>query len=281
VADLQPISSITSGFVELNQCQFYYRIAGHGHPLTLVHAGICDSRMWDDQWSMFAQQYQVIRFDMRGFGQSAAPSLPFAPHDDLRALLQFLGIRKTYLLGASLGSQVALDFTLAHPDMVAGLILVGPALTDRRPSDALIQQWSEIGAALERGDVAAANEIELRMWVDGPHRSPAELAPIVRERVRDMNAIKFDKHTPKAHARPLEPPAAQRLGDIGVPTLVVVGALDHPELLESAERLSVGIPGGQHLVMTGTAHLPNMEQPAAFNEAVQTFLHHVDHRACS
>ena len=278
MADLQPINRITSGFVELNQCQFYYQIAGHGHPLALVHAGICDSRMWDDQWSVLAQQYQVVRFDMRGFGQSAAPPLPFVPHDDLYALLQFLGIRKTYLLGASLGGQVALDFTLAHPDMVDGLILVGSVLTDRRPSDALIQQWSQIGAALEGGDVAAANEIELRMWVDGPHRSPDEVATVVRARVRDMNAIKFDKHRPRAQARPLEPPAAQRLGDVGVPTLVVVGALDHGEIRDSAERLTTGIPDAQRLVMAGTAHLPSMEQPAAFNQVVQTFLHHVDHK---
>ncbi len=279
MANLQPVSRITSGFVELNQCQFYYQIAGHGHPLVLIHAGICDSRMWDDQWTFLAQQYQVVRFDIRGFGRSSAPSFPFTPHEDLQALLEFLGIRKTYLLGASMGGQIALDFTLAHPEVVDGLILVGSALTDRKPSDGLILQWSQIRAALEGGDVAAANELELRMWVDGPYRSPAEVAAIVRERVRDMNAIKFDKHTPEAQARPLEPPAAQRIGDVGVPTLVVVGDLDHVEILDSAERLTTGIPGAERLVIAGTAHLPSMEQPAAFNQAVQAFLDQVDHKA--
>ena len=277
MAETLPEMSTTSGFVEIHGCQFYYQVAGEGHPLVLLHAGICDSRMWDDQWSAFARQHRVVRFDMRGFGRSSPSASPFTPHEDLQGLLQFLGIRKTYLLGASMGGQVALDFTLAQPEMVDALILVGSALTDRRPSDALLRSWAQIGEALQAGDTAAANEIELSLWVDGPRRSPDEVDHAVRARVREMNAVKFAKHNLDGQPRGLEPPAAQRLAEIQVPTLVIAGDQDHPEILDGARRLADGIPGAQHLVMAGTAHLPSMEQPAPFNRAVQTFLEPLDH----
>jgi len=266
------LANSTSGFVELHGCRLYYEAAGQGPTLVLVHAGICDSRMWDDQWSTLARNYRVIRFDMPGYGQSSMPTQAFALHEPLFELLRFLHIQKTSLLGLSLGGQVVLDFTLAHPEMVEALIVVATVLTDRPPSDALIQQWSRIREALEAGDATRANEIELAMWVDGPHRSVDGIDPVMRARVRDMNAVKFAQRPPSAQPSPLEPPAAERLGDVQAPTLVVAGDLDYSEVLESARRLGEGIPGARHLVMAGTAHLPNMEQPEEFSRIVLAFL---------
>ena len=277
--EMLPEMSTTSGFVEIHGCQFYYQVAGEGHPLVLLHAGICDSRMWDDQWGVFAQRYRVVRFDMRGFGRSSPSASPFTPHEDLQGLLQFLDIHTSYLVGASMGGQVALDFTLAQPEMVDALILVGSALTDRRPSDALLQAWAQIGEALQAGDTAAANEIELSLWVDGPRRSPDEVDHAVRSRVHEMNAVKLARHNPDGQPRGLEPPAAQRLAEIQVPTLVVAGVQDHADILDSARQLADGIPHAQHIVIAGSGHLPSMEQPAPFNRAVQTFLEPLDHGA--
>lgn len=279
MGETSPGMSTMSGLVEIHGCQFYYQVAGEGYPLVLLHAGICDSRMWDDQWSTFAQRYRVVRFDMRGFGRSSAGALPFTPHEDVRGLLQFLGIRKTYLLGASMGGQVALDFTLAQPEMVDALILVGSALTDRKPSDALLQSWAQIGEALQSGDTATANEIELGLWVDGPRRSRDQVSHAVRSRVREMNAVKFAKRQPTAQPHSLEPPAAQRLAEIQVPTLVIAGDQDHPEILDSARRLTDDVPGAQYIVMAGAAHLPSMEQSTEFSQTVLTFLDHLDHNS--
>ncbi len=274
-----PQKSTMSGFVEIHGGQFYYQVAGEGHPLVLLHAGICDSGMWDDQWSALAQRYRVVRFDMRGFGRSAAAARPFTPYEDLHGLLQFLSIRSTYLLGASMGGQVALDFTLAHPQMVDALILVGSALTDRPPSDALLRSWAQIGEALQAGDTTAANAIELALWVDGPHRSPEQISRAVRSRVREMNAVKFAKHQSNGRPRGLEPPAAQRLAELRVPTVVIVGDQDQPEIVEGARRLTDGIPNAQLIIMDGTAHLPSIEQPVEFNKIVQTFLKPLAHNA--
>ena len=116
---------VRTGFVEINGTQLYYEMMGTGHPLVLLHGGYMDRRMWDDQFAAFADSYQVIRYDIRGFGKTELPQVPYADRQDLYELLQFLGIKKTYLLGLSLGGEIAIDLTLEHPEMVDALILVG------------------------------------------------------------------------------------------------------------------------------------------------------------
>src|SRR5262249_38747454 len=149
------------GFAEINGARLYYEIAGGGHPLTLIHAGITDSRMWDDQFALFAEHFRVLRYDVRGFGQSDMPPGPYTMRDDLRALLQSLGIARTHLVGVSMAGSIAVDFTLDHPEMVATLIPVAAGISGRTPSDFLRGQWAAIEAAMERDGLDVANELEL------------------------------------------------------------------------------------------------------------------------
>ena len=121
----QPVT----GFVESNGTQLYYEMMGEGHPLVLIHGGYMDRRMWDDQFAVFAQHYRVIRYDVRGFGQTALPPVPYTDREDLSHLLSFLGLEKTYLIGLSLGGEIAIDFTLDYPGMVDALILVGSSIS--------------------------------------------------------------------------------------------------------------------------------------------------------
>lgn len=106
------------GFVEVKGTQLYYETLGQGHPLVLIHGGYMDRRMWDDQFPVFAERYRVIRYDVRGFGKSALPQVPYADRQDLGDLLKYLGVEKTHLLGLSLGGIIAIDFPLEHPDMI-------------------------------------------------------------------------------------------------------------------------------------------------------------------
>jgi pimeloyl-ACP methyl ester carboxylesterase len=135
----------------------------------------------------------------------------------------------------------------------------------------------EMMAAIEQGDLALASELQNRIWVDGPFRQPEQVNPLVRQRAAEMNRIALTNGTwDKADARPLrplDPPAAQRLNEIHVPTLIVAGALDHPEILRAAEVLTTAIPGARKMVIPDCAHMPNMEKPAEFNRAVLDFLH--------
>lgn len=262
-----------TGFLESQGAPLYYEVAGTGHPLLLIHAGVADSRMWDDQFALFAEHYRTIRYDLRGFGRSEVPARQFSYVEDIVNLLQFLHVQKTYIAGVSFGSKVALDFTLSHPDMVAALILAAPSVGGSTPSEDVRRFNAEEDAALERNDLDAATEINLRMWVDGPQRTPDQVDPSVRERVRIMQHHAFTVPVPEGSEEiSISPPAISRLAELHVPTLVIVGDHDIPSKLELAERLSQEISGAQKVVIPGVAHMVSMEHPELFNNAVMGFL---------
>ncbi len=256
---------------EVNGAQIAYEVAGSGHPVVLLHAGIGDRRMWDDQIAAFTERFTVIRYDARGFGNTIKPSHPFSPHEDLVGLLDHLGLDRAHLVGVSMGSHTAIDAAVAAPERVSALIAVG-ARTGVPPTEVLRQGWAKVNELYDAGDVAGAVELELRMWVDGPNRSPDAVDPAVREKVRLMNAALFARDDTEGEERPLEPAAATRLGEIRAPTLVVVGDQDVPDVLAAANVLTSGVPGARKAVIPDAAHVPNMERPAAFNRLVLEFL---------
>ncbi len=95
----------------------------------------------------------------------------------------------------------------------------------------------------------------------------------MRDLVREMNLIALEnKASGLGDERPLEPPAVNRLAGIQVPTLVIVGDLDRPEIIQAADPLQLRIPRARRVVIPGTAHLPNMERPQGFNRVVLGFL---------
>ena len=116
------------------------------------------------------------------------------------------------------------------------------------------------------------------MWVDGPNRGPGAVEPAVREKVREMNAALFARDDTEGEEIPLEPPAESRLGEIRVPTLIVVGDQDVPDVLAAASLLAASIPCASKAVIPDAAHVPNMERPKAFNRLVLDFLAELDGR---
>ncbi|MDQ3004227.1 MAG: alpha/beta hydrolase, partial [Chloroflexota bacterium] len=153
---------------EVNGTKFHYEISGEGHSLILVHAGIADGRMWNDQFHVFAQSHKVLRYDRRGFGNTVMVAGSFSHHADLYELLKFLKIERAFLIGCSQGSKTVLDLSLEHPEMAAALVLVSPALGGFIYSGELPRQASLLDLAEEAGDLDQVNELELQIWVDGP-----------------------------------------------------------------------------------------------------------------
>jgi 3-oxoadipate enol-lactonase len=263
----------TTGFLDVQGAPLYYEVAGQGHPLLLLHAGIADSRMWDEQFPVFAQQYQTIRYDLRGFGKSRFPAERFADYEDPAVLLRFLGAEKAHVIGVSFGGKIALDFTLAHPEMVTSLILVAPSVGGYAPSASVLRFNEEEEALLEQGDLEAATELNVRMWVDGPKRTPDQVNPAIRRCIYDMQYHAFTVPQPQsAEEIALQPPAMARLTEIGVPTLIIVGDYDLPDKLSHAEELATIVPNAQLTIIPGGGHMVTMEQPGAFNSAVLAFL---------
>jgi len=261
-----------NGFAEINNTKIYYEMDGTGLPLMLVHAGIADCRMWNDQFRVFAEKYQTIRYDRRGFGKTPMVAGDYSHHHDLYELLKALDIKQAVLVGCSQGAKTSTDFTLEHPEMTKALILVGPALGGFAFDGEPPRQAEELEKADQAGDLDLVNELELQIWVDGQQRTPEQVDSKVRELVRDMNRIALQTPEDLGNEIPLEPAAVNRLSEIKVPTLIVVGDLDTQRTLAAADFLAGNIPNAKKIMMNNTAHLPNMEQPEEFNEYVLSFL---------
>src|ERR1700694_5861724 len=132
---------VERGFAEVNGTRLYYEVTGVGHPLVLSHSFLTDKSSWDDQFLVFAQHFKVMRYNLRGFGSSGLIQGPYSQREDLYALLKFLGIEKTYLLGLSGSSSIALDFTLEHPEMVDSLISASCGLSGYQSLQEASGEW--------------------------------------------------------------------------------------------------------------------------------------------
>ncbi len=265
--------SARAGFLNIQSAPLYYEVAGQGSPLLLLHAGVADSRMWDEQIAVFSKHYTTIRYDLRGFGKSVFPPGPFAHHDDPAALLSGLNISKAHVIGISFGGKVALDFTLAHPELVASLILIAPSVGGHNQPPEVLHLNEQEEALLERGDLEGATELNLRLWLDGPKRTPGQVNPVVRQRVHDMQYHALAIPQPaEAEEIALKPLAIERLGEVCVPTLVIVGDYDIPDKQALAEQLATEFPMAKLVRIPQVAHMLTMEKPEEFNDIVLEFL---------
>jgi pimeloyl-ACP methyl ester carboxylesterase len=267
------VRGLQIGKAHLEGADLYYETAGQGPALVLAHAGFVDRRMWDEQFPEFAQHYRVVRYDRRGFGDSELTPGPFSHRRDLYQLLKFLDIERAHLLGCSAGGAAVLDFALEHPEMTASLTLVSSALGGYQFQGAMPQPLQDLMAALQAKDIDTAAELAVRLWIDGPQRTPDQVDARIRARGREMSRSALPNVF--VAEEPLDPPAIQRLHELAVPTLVVVGDLDDASIATIGGLLATRIAGARRVVISGAAHLPNMEKPEEFNREVLAFLRQV------
>jgi pimeloyl-ACP methyl ester carboxylesterase len=267
-----------SGYADIERVRLFYETTGEGPDLVFVHAGCADRRMWDPQFLAFAQHYRVLRYDLRGYGNSTLTKEPFSHRQDLYLLLEFLGISKAHFVACSIGSQTVLDFALEHPESIASLTLVSSAVSGYHYQGPPPQPVLDLIAARQSGNLEQAAEIQAQIWADGFKRHVDQVNAHVHERVRQMSldALENQKNAIKETGflveEPLEPPALDRLEQITVPTLSIAGDLDDDTVLAIADLLATRVRGARKAIIHGTAHLPNMEKPNEFNKIVLEFL---------
>lgn len=267
------VIEVKSGLARACDTALYYEVAGTGPALVLIHAGLADHRMFDDQFRFLADYCRVVRYDLHGFGRSSWPARDYTHHEALYELLNQLGIARATLLGVSLGGAVALDFALTYPAMIDALVLVGAGTGGYPQSPAARERFAPAIEAFAAGDFTRGIDQMMHIWVDGPQRAPEEVDATVRTRLRALYSdVLLRSRESGRPPQALEPPAYTRLAEITVPTLVIVGAGDIPEILEQAELLESTIPGARKVVLPHVAHLLNMEIPAEFNRLVIDFL---------
>jgi 3-oxoadipate enol-lactonase len=240
----------------------------------LLHAGIADSRMWQPQVEMLrAAGYRVLAPDLRGFGQQVLEPVPFSYVRDVEALLD----GPAAVVGSSLGGRVALELAVYRPELVERLVVIAPGLPGWEWSDETRTGWAEEEAAFEQGDFEAAAEASLRLWVDGPRRSPEEVDSAMRLSVREMTLRSYElqQHAWEAGAREedvLDPSVNNRLGEIRCPTLVLVGDEDVADMRAIAAHIADSISGARLLNLADAAHLPSLERAEEVNALLFAFL---------
>jgi 3-oxoadipate enol-lactonase len=260
------------GFVDVEGGTLAFEAEGEGPVVTLLHPGLWDMRTWDQQFAQLPELgYRAIRYDVRGSGMSSRIDAPYSNVRDLIALLDALDVQETALVGCSLGGAISIDTTLENPDRVWALVPVASGLGGLEYTEEEEDRWEELSKvivkAVESGDLRAAQEIQLVPWVRLGTEDPAG------QRIREIALENLDDLTAdESLSEELDPPAARRLSEIDVPTLVIVAELDPPELHRAADLISTAIVGARKITIEGADHVVNLRKPREFDEAVFPFL---------
>ena len=262
--------------IKTNGIEINYEIEGNGPWLTMSHSLACNLHMWDPQMPVLTGRFKVLRFDTRGHGQSSAPTGEYTLDqlaDDVKGLFDALHIKETHWVGLSMGGMIGQAFALKYPGVFQSMVLADTA--SRRPPEAA-QMWGDrIKIAREQG-MEALVESTLERWFTEPYR---------KSRQDVMSRISNDiRSTPVAgcigccHAiSRLD--YLDRLKEIRIPALIMVGEHDHGTPPEAARVIQQNLPGSELKIIPSAAHISNVEQAQVFNDAMIGFLDRVAKRS--
>lgn len=256
----------------LNGTWLYDEMEGKGQAVVFIHGLALDSRMWDLQWNFFGKKFKVIRYDVRGFGQSDRAHDPHNPTEDLKALLDYLKIDKAHLVGHSMGGNIALNFAAKYPERVNKVVTVDATL------DGFDNYTAEYNATLNKiVDIASHqgwHDEQQALWLRSPlmRLYAADDKTIIS--LSEMTADYHGDHFINPRINPTfgQPTTVELLSAIKAPTLVIVGEKDEASIQRIGQLLSEKIPDSQKKTIKGAGHLSNMDKPKIFNKIVLKFL---------
>jgi pimeloyl-ACP methyl ester carboxylesterase len=258
------------GLAEVNRTRLHNEVAGTGEPVVLIHGLGSDLRVWDAQFPVFAQHNRVLRYDIRGHGKSALPtSEPYAHADDLKALLDHCDMSRAHVIGQSIGGEIAINFALAYPERVQSLVLVDSTISGFQWSDDWNASWLPVFAAASTKGKEGILELALRHPLFASAMENPAVAPRLTQILSEYSAWHFLNADPVQHP---ERPAIQRLDQIRMPTLIIVGEHDLPDFHAIAAILQQHIPIATRLDVAGVGHVVPMEAPERLNEMTLGFL---------
>ncbi len=256
-----------------------FDVTGDGRPVVLAHAGIADRRMWDDVVPALARTRRVIRYDARGYGRTVTTEpVPYSNRQDIVDLLDHLGIDRAALVGASRAGTITLDTAIEFPSRVAAVVSVAGGISgfDGGETEVEADAFREVDRLEEARDWEQLVAREMELWVDGLGQG-RDRVPEVRRRVAEMDLEAYRHHAdePLDGVLPLRPPAVDRLGEVRVPVLAIVGTLDTSGTLAAAGTIASEIAGARLVELPGVAHMVSMEVASRFIEIVESFLDEV------
>lgn len=239
--------------------QVSFETCGSGaKAIVLLHDGILDGSAFDAVWPKLCAKFKVVRYDRRGYGASPPAASPYDAVADLKAVMKAAGVEHATLVGSSSGGGVAVDFALAHPRAVDGLVLVGAAVNGFKPTEHFMKRTQTLVTLLSQGRLADAVK-DPYILTSGAEAQRAFVVADLTAHPGNFGAAQMIKDGPEVMGR---------LGEIKVPTLIVTGEVDIPDVHAHAGALEALIPGAKRIVMTGGGHFIYLERPDAFAEMV-------------
>src|SRR6266446_497304 len=245
-----------------------YDVRGKGPAVLFFHAFPLGLFMWDAQAEALAPTHQVIRFDARGFGGSPPGSSLLTMEriaDDGAALLDHLGVGQAVVGGCSMGGYAAFAFVRRHRDRLKGLVLqdtrAGADSEETRKGRATLAE-----KVRREGAVAAAESFLPRLLGETTHTERPEVVARIRQRILATSPQGI------ADALAGRADSLATLREVRVPTLVVCGAEDVLTPVAESEAIHKGVAGSRLEVIPGAGHLANLENPAAYDAALLSFL---------
>jgi len=254
-------------FVDVENGKIYYEECGNA-PTTvvLIHDGIAHSVVWDAVWPSFCQKFHTIRYDRRGYGKSPASTTWYYETDDLAVLLRQLKVPRVILVGSSHGGELSIDFALCHPEMVEQLVLVGAVISGFPYSDHFLNRGIQNSKPFQQNDVKSG----IANWA----RDKYLLAPgheAAQKKLLDILTASPQDLTHDDYARPTQA-ALPRLHEIRVPTLLLIGDADIPDVHAHAGVIEAGIYGSRRVILRDAGHLMYLEKPDEFSSVVIAFI---------
>jgi 3-oxoadipate enol-lactonase len=263
----QTVASGPGSFFEIAGSKLYYEECGTGsQTVVLVHDGVVNSAVWDDVWPEFCKHFRVIRYDRRGYGRSPVPTAWYSETDDLAALLHHLKVSRVALVGSSHGGELSIDFTLAYPEIVQQLVLVGAVVSGMPYSQHFLDRGKHAFELLGKGDLKGAiSEWSKDKYLIAPGNDAARkrLFDLLSANPQDMKHSDYPLRTK---------PSLPRLHEIHVPTLLLTGDADVPDVHAHAGAIEAGIPNSRRVVVAGTGHIMYLEKPTEFSRLVINFI---------
>lgn len=247
-----------------------YRDEGEGPAVLLIHGWTLDLDMWDPQVAFLRDRFRLVRFDRRGFGLSGGvPSLREDVHDAL-ALCHSLGLQRFACLGMSQGARIALHLARHASALVSCVVLDGPPdlHATATPGQMEIPDLSDYRATVSRQGIHGFRERWrrdplVRLWsADQCHRRLLDRM-IDRYPGRDLEA----RITPDSLTID-----ASELHSVRTAMLVISGEHDLQSRRDAAEKLALAVPAALQVTVHAAGHLPNLDNPHAYNEVLSDFL---------
>ena len=257
--------SVDTGYVSVDGGRLFYEIAGKGRNIVLLHDGMVNREIWDEQFPLLAEKFRVDRYDRRGYGKSSDPEVKYSHIEDLNQLFIQLNIDKAVVFGMSSGGRLAIDFALTYPWKVEGLVLVGAVVS----GFGYTSHMQTRGGHFDPGKFTDPVKVNEYFIMDDPYEIYSENRS-AKERV--MKLLPDLARENRVPTQPASKVAVRSLSDIKVPALILVGEFDIPDVHAHAGVINAGIADSKREIIPRSGHLIPIEQPVLFNEAIMNFL---------